>query len=130
MEKKNGEEKGGKYSEKENIFFSGQEEKKRRKMRKIFEEDLSKNCQGFCQFLEGFSISFGEFGLGFGFKKIPLGKKYQVRFRRIWSGKKFQFRKICYRKKNLGFDFQKFGTGKSLGLGIDFVQNFGIVIQC
>ena len=49
------------------------------------------------QFLEGFGIGFGEFGLG----------------------------------KNLGFGFRKFGIGKkSLSLGIGFVQNFGVVIQC
>ena len=40
-----GEEKGGKYLEKENIF-SGGEEIQRRKRMKIFGEDLAKNCQG------------------------------------------------------------------------------------
>ena len=44
----------------------------------------------FCQFLEGFGIGFGEFG---------LGKKSRFWFRRIWS-----------RKKSLGIGFgQNFG---------------------
>ena len=48
----------------------------------------------FCQFLEGFGIGFGEFG---------LGKKSRFWFRKIWS-----------QKKSLGFGFREFGLGKKV----------------
>jgi len=88
-------------------------------------KDIEKSrfrSRDFCQFLEGFSIGFGEFG---------LGKKSRFWLWRIWS-----------RKKSLGFGFREFGLGKKVSvsvsenlvseksLGIGFGQNFGIVIQC
>ena len=60
----------------------------------------------FCQFLEGFGIGFGEFGLG---KKVSV-----LVSENLVSEKKSQFQKIGYRKKSLG---------------IGFGQNFGIDIQ-
>ena len=52
---------------------------------------------------------------------------------------RFRFRKKLVSEKSLGFGFEKFGLGKSIGfgkfgivkksLGIGFGQNFGIVIQ-
>ena len=85
------EEKGGKYLEKENIFFSWGEEKQRRKRRKIFGEDLSKNCQGYWED----SIS----------ESLVSEKKYR-----------FVFRKIRYQKKS--FQFGKFGIGKKVSLSV------------
>ena len=86
----------------------------------------------FCQFLEGFGVGFGEFGLG---KKVSVlvsedlvsEKNYGFRLQRIWSRKKNQFRKIWYRKKK--FRFRKIWYRKK-SLGIGFGQNFGIIIQC
>ena len=66
-----GEEKEGKIIGGE-YLFSGGKENQRRKRRKIFGEDLSRTLRspgfGFCletfaNFLEGFGIGFGEFGL-------------------------------------------------------------------
>ena len=62
-------------------------------------KDIEKSrSRDFCQFLEGFGIGFGEFG---------LGKKSRIRFRRIWS-----------RKKSLGFGFRKFGIGKKVSVSV------------
>ena len=52
----------------------------------------------FYQFLEGFGIGFGEFG---------LGKKSRFWFRKIWS-----------QKKSLGFGFGKFGIGKKVSVSV------------
>ena len=70
-----------------------------------------------------------EKSLGFGFGKFDLGKKVSVS-ENLVSDKKYQFRfrKIWSRKKSFGLGFGKFGSEKSLGTG--FGQNFGIVIQC
>ena len=89
----------------------------------------------FGQFLEGFGIGFGEFGLG---KKVSVlvsenlvsVKKSRYRYRKIWS-----------RKKSFGIGLGIFGLGKksrywyrknlsriqSLGLGIG--KKFGLVTQ-
>ena len=74
-------------------------------------KDIEKSqfrSRDFCQFLEGFGIGFGEFGLG---KKVSVSVSEN-----LVSEKKspFQFRKIWYRKKSFG---------------IGFGQNFGIDIQ-
>ena len=79
----------------------------------------------FCQFLEGFGIGFGKFG---------LRKKSRFWFRKIWSRKKvlvsvsenlvsdkkyrFRFRKIWSRKKSFGFGFGKFGIGKKVSVSV------------
>ena len=89
VEKKNREEKGGKYLEKENIFFSGKEEKKRRKMRKIFKEDLSTNCQSL------------------GLKTFANFWRVLVLVERIWS-----------RKRSLGYGFREFGLGKKVSVSV------------
>ena len=109
-DKKSGEEKGGKCLEKENIFFSGREEKQRRKKMELFGEEFSKNCQGCLEvfvsvlrlliFLEDFSFDFGEFSLGkslyFDFGKFGPRKKYLFGLGEFGRGKKslFRFRKI------------------------------------
>ena len=71
-----GEEKEGKYSEKENIFFLEEKKNREGKEGKYLEKislkivkDIEKSwfwswSGDFCQFLEGFGIDFGEFGLG------------------------------------------------------------------
>ena len=64
----------------------------KRYLKDIEKSQFRFQSRDFCQFLEGFCIDFGEFG----------------------PGKKFQFRKIWYRKKSVG---------------IGFGQNFGIVTQ-
>ena len=60
----------------------------------------------FCQIFEGFGFGSGQFGLG---KKVSVSVSEN-----LVSGKKSRFRKIWYRKTSLG---------------IDFGQNFCIVIQ-
>ena len=88
-DKKNGEEKGGKYLDKENIFFSGREEKQRRKKMELFGKDLSKNCQGCLEALVSVSrllLIFG--GFQFRFRRIQSRKKSLFWFRKIWSQKK------------------------------------------
>ena len=101
-DKKSGEEKGGKCLEKENIFFSGREEKQRRKKMELFGKDLSKNCQGCLEAL----VSVSRLLLIFG--------GFQFRFRRIQSRKKslFWFRKIWSQKKKYLFGLGEFGRGK------------------
>ena len=72
-----GEEKEGKYSEMENIFFWRKRKPEKEKGGNIWKrylKDIEKSqfrfqSRDFCQFLEGFGISFGEFGLG---KKVSV----------------------------------------------------------
>ena len=73
--------------EKENILFSGGKPEKekeeniwRRSLKDIAKSRFWFRSRDFCQFLEGFGIGFGEFGLG----KKSLG----FRFGKIWSWKK------------------------------------------
>ena len=85
-----GQEKEGKYSEKENIFFLEEKKNREGKGEKYLEKispkivkDIEKSrfrsqTRDFCQFLEGFSISLGKFG---------LGKKFQFLFWKVWSQK-------------------------------------------
>ena len=73
-----GEEKGGKYSEKGKISFSGREEIQRRKRRKIFGEYISQNCQGYWEVLILVSVS----------RLLWIFGKFRFWFRRIWSQKK------------------------------------------
>ena len=117
-----GEEKGGKYSEKENIFFL--EEKKNREKEK--EENIwRRSLQKLSRILRG--LGFGldretfanlwrvsvsenlvlEKSLSFGFRKFGLRKKYRFRFRRVWS-----------QKKSIGFGFRKFGIGKKVSVSV------------
>ena len=78
----------------------------KRYLKDIEKSQFRFQSRDFCQFLEGFGISFGEFGLG---KKVSVlvlenlvsEKKSRFRFQRIWS-----------RKKSLGFGFGEFGLGK------------------
>ena len=69
----------------------------------------------FCQFLEGFGIGFGEFGLG---KKVSVSvseylvSKKSLGFGKHGLGKKSRFQRICLKKKSR----------------ISFGQKFGIVI--
>ena len=80
--------------------------------------------QDFCQFLEGFGIGFGEFGLGkkrigFRFGEFGLRKKYWFRFRKIWSW-----------EKSIGFGFGKFGIGKKVSVSVSvkiLVTSFSVV---
>ena len=79
-----GEEKGGKYSEKENIFFLEEEKNKEGKyLEEIFpkfSKDIEKSrSRDLCQFLEGFG--FGKKSVGFG--KFGIGKKSRFRFQII-----------------------------------------------
>ena len=91
----------------------------KRYLKDIEKSQFRFQSRDFCQFLEGFGISFGEFGLG---KKVSVlvlenlvsEKKSRFRFRRIWSRKKVSV------SENLVSE-------KSLGIG--FSQHFGIVIQ-
>ena len=121
-----GEEKGGKYSEKKNIFLLEEKEK---------EENIwSRSLQKFSRILKSLDFGLGletfanfwrvsvsliwsrRKSLGFGFGKFALGKKVSVSENMVSENKYlFWFWKICYRKKSLG-----------IGAG----QNFGIVIQC
>ena len=84
---------------------------------KIVKDIEKSRSRDFCQFSEGFGISFGDLvsekksrfrfwriwsrkkSPGFGFGKFGLGKKSRFRFRRIWSRKK-------------SFGFVKFGLKK------------------
>ena len=86
--RKNGEEKGGKYSEMENIFFlwdkknrEGKEGTYLEKISPQIVKDIKKSrfrswSRDFCQFLEGFGIGLenlvSEKSLGFGFGKFGL----------------------------------------------------------
>ena len=69
------EDKGGKYSEKENIFFSVGEEKQKRKRRKIFGEDLSKICLGLKFFANSWRVSVSD--------KLVSERKFRFWFRKI-----------------------------------------------
>ena len=137
-----GEEKEGKYSEKENIFFLEEKKTEKEKEENIWRKSLKDTeksrfrflSRDFCQILEGFGIGFGEFG---------LGKKSQFWFWRILSPKKVMVSvsENLVSKKSLGFGFGEFGLGKKSrfrfqtiwyrekSLGIGFGQNFGIGIQ-
>ena len=126
--------KGRKYSEKENIFFLEEEKNREGKggkyLEKIFPKivkDIEKSrSPDSCQFLDGFGIGFGKFGLG--------GKKSQFWFRKIRSQKtsigfgsgnlvsekvsRFRFRKIWSLKQSLSVGFGKFGPEKKVSVSI------------
>ena len=105
-------------------------------------KDIEKSrfwSRNFCQFLEGFGIGFGEFGLG---KKVSVlvsenlvsekkgsvlvsenlvsEKSIGFGFGKFGLGKKsrFRFRRIWSRKNSLGFGFGKFGIGKKLSVWV------------
>ena len=104
---------------------------------KIVVKDIEKSwfwsrSRDFCQFLEGFGIGFGEFGLRiksrFWFRKICFRKKkYHFRFWRIWSQKKVSVSENLVSKKRLGFGFGKFDLGKKVSVSENLVseKSFG-----
>ena len=97
----------------------------KRYLKDIEKSQFRFQSRDFCQFSEGFGISFGDLvsekksrfrfwriwsrkkSPGFGFGKFGLGKKSRFRFRRIWS-----------RKNSLGFGFGKFGIGKKVSVWV------------
>ena len=119
-ENKNGEEKGGKYLEKENISYLEEKKNREGKGMKYLEKispkivkDIEK-CrfqswsQDLCQFFEGFGVGFGEFW-----------------FWRILSRKNslgFGFGEFCLAKKSLGFGFGKFGLEKRVSVWENLVS--------
>ena len=88
-----GEEKGGKYSEKENIFFW-----RRRKTEKEKDENIwRRSLQKLSRILRS---------LGFGLSLETVANFwYRYRFWRIWS-----------REKSIGFGFGEFGFGKKVSV--------------
>ena len=89
-------------------------------------KDIGKSLfrsRDFGQFLEGFGIGFGEFGLGkkslgFSFGEFGLGKKVSVLVSEnlVWE-------------KSLGFSFGKIGIGKKVSVSVSvkiLVSSFSV----
>ena len=111
-ERKNREGKGEKYLEKEKIFLV--EERKNREgnggkyLEKIKDIEMSRfqsrsRSRDFCQFLDSFTVGFGEFG---------LGKNIDFDFGKFGVGKKVSVSKKLVSEKSIGFGFGKFDLGK------------------
>ena len=74
----------------------------------IKKSQFRSRSRNFCQFLQGFGISFGEFGLG---KKVSF-----LILENVVSEKKSRFRRIWSKKKSLGFGFEKLGIGRKVSV--------------
>ena len=85
----------------------------------IKKSQFQSRSRNFCQFLQGFGISFGEFGLG---KKVSflilenVVSEKKSRFRRIWFQKKYRFRKTWSGKKVSVSFSENLISEKSLGI--------------
>ena len=122
-------------------FFSEGKENKGRKRRKIFGEDLSRILRSLGFGLETFA-NFWRVSVSVS-KNLVSEKKFRFWFWRIWSQKKVSVSvsEKLVSEKSLDFGFGEFGLRKKsrfrfrkiwyrkTSLGMDFGQNFCIVIQ-